>query len=135
MHLLFSPPSDVMNEVIVSSPKPCLFPAATDISYVVYGVRFISYLLSLSVVVFRIRELSFFIFSLIQNLVRSPSPVFSGSSQDISALLDLMLVTVRFLGLSDNRATKKEIMTLLFVSLYHFFERIYIKRGVRIILI
>ena len=82
MHLLFLPPSDVMNEVIVSSPKPCLFPAATVISYVVYGARlFISYLLSLFVVVFRIREFSFF--SLIQNLVRSPSPVFFGSSQDI----------------------------------------------------
>ncbi len=128
MHLLFLPPSDVMNEVIVSSPKPCLFPAATDISYVVYGVRlFISYLLSLSVVVFRIRELSFFIFSLIQNLVRSPSPVFSGSSQVILTLLDFMLVTVGFLGLSGNRATKGEIMTLLFylciISLRKFQDR------------
>ena len=107
MHLLLLPSSDVMKEVIVSSPKLCLFPAATDISYAVYGVRlFISYLLSLFVVVFWIREFSFF--SLIQNPVRSPSPVFSGSSQDISALLDMMLVTVMFLGLSGNRATKRK---------------------------
>ncbi len=84
-------------------------------------------------VVFRIREL--FFFSLIQNLVRSPSPVFSGSNQDITALLDLMLVTVRFVSLSGNRARKKEIIGLLFVSLYHFFEKIYIKRGVRKILV
>ena len=95
-----------MKEVIVSSAKPCLFPAATDISYVVYGVRlFISYLLSLFVVVFWIKEFSFF--SLIQNPVRLPSAVFSGSNQDISALLDMMLVTVRFVGLSGNRATKR----------------------------
>ena len=56
-------------------------------------------------VVFRIEKFSFFV--LIQNAVRSPSPVFSGSSQDISALLDLILVTVRFVGLSGNRARKK----------------------------
>jgi hypothetical protein len=37
--ILFLPSSDVLNEVIVSLPKPCLFPAATDISYVVNGVR------------------------------------------------------------------------------------------------
>jgi hypothetical protein len=35
------------------------------------------------------------------------SPVFSGSAQDISALLDVILVTVRFVGLSGNRAKKK----------------------------
>jgi hypothetical protein len=57
------------------------------------------------VVVFRIREFSFFI--LIQNFERTLSAVFSGSSQDISALLDLMLVTVRFVGLHGNRARKK----------------------------
>ena len=59
------------------------------------------------VVVFRIREFSLFI--LIQNLERTSCAVFSGSNQDISALLDLMLVTVRFVGLSGNRARKKEI--------------------------
>jgi hypothetical protein len=58
------------------------------------------------VIVFTIREFSFFI--LIENPVRSPSPVFSGSSQDISALLDVMLAAVRFVGLSGNRARKKE---------------------------
>jgi hypothetical protein len=35
----FLPSSDVVNETIVSSLKPCLFPAATDMSYVVNGVR------------------------------------------------------------------------------------------------
>ena len=130
MHLSFLPSSDVMKEVLISSPKPCLFPAATDISYVVYGARLsVSYLLSLFVVVFRIREFSFF--SFIQNLVRLPSPVFFGSNQDISALLDLMLVTVKFVGLSDNRARKRTII----LSLNHFFEKIYIKRGVRKILV
>jgi hypothetical protein len=54
---------------------------------------------------FRIEE-----FPLIQTPVRSPSPVFSGSAQDISALLDLMFVTLRFVGLSGNRARKKEII-------------------------
>ena len=128
MHLLFLPSSDVMNEVIITSPKPCLFPAATDISYVVYGVRlFISYLLSLSVVVFRIREFSFF--SLIQNLVRSPSPVFSGSSQVILTLLDLMLVTVGFLGLSGNRATKGGNHDTIILSLYYFFRRKFQERS------
>jgi hypothetical protein len=34
--------------------------------------------------------------------------VFCGFSQDISALLDLMLVTMRFVGLSGNRARKKK---------------------------
>ena len=63
-------------------------------------------------VILRIMEFSFFI--LIQNPVRSPSPVFSESSQDISALLDLMFVTVRFVGLSGNRARKKEIKELLY---------------------
>ena len=63
------------------------------------------YLFTLSVVVFRIREFSFFI--LIQNLERTLSPVFSGSTQDISALLDLTLVTVRFVGLSGNRAVQE----------------------------
>ena len=100
-----------MNEVMVTSPKPCLFPAATDISYVVYGVRFVSFRsLTLSVVIFRIGEFSFF--SLMKNPERTAarplsSPVFSGSAQDISALLDMMLVVVRFVGLSGNRARKK----------------------------
>ena len=95
-----------MNEVIVSSPKPCLFRAATDISYLVYGVRlFNSYSLTLSVVIFWMREFSFF--SLIQNPVRFPSPVLLGSSQDISAVLDVMLVTVQCVGLSGRRARNK----------------------------
>ena len=103
---IYSPSSDVNNEVMVTSPKPCLFPAATDISYIVYGVRFSNlYLFTLSVVIFRIKEL--FFFSLIQNPVRFPSPVLSGCSQDISALLDLMFVNVRLVGLSGNRARKK----------------------------
>jgi hypothetical protein len=53
-------------------------------------------------------EFSFF--SSIRNPVRTPSPVFSGSSQDISALLDLMFVTVRVVGLSGRRARKKLIV-------------------------
>ena len=98
-----------MNEVIVSSPKPCLFRAATDILYVVYGLRLFNlYSLTLSLVIFWVREFSFF--SLIQNSVRSPSPVLLGSSQDILAVLDLMLVTVRSVGLSGNRARKKGII-------------------------
>ena len=92
-----SPSSNVENEVFVSSQKPCLFPTATDISYSVYGVRlFTVYLSTLSVVVLWKMELSFL--SLIQELVRTPSPVFTGSTQDISALLDLMLETVSFVG-------------------------------------
>ena len=103
------PSSDVLNEVIVSSPKPCLFRTATDISYVVYGVRLSkSYSLSLSLVIFWTRE--FFFFSWIKNPVRFPSPVSLGSAQDILAVLDLMLVTVRVVGLSGNRARKKGII-------------------------
>jgi hypothetical protein len=60
------------------------------------------------VVVFTVKEFSFF--SLIQNPVRSPCPVFFGSSQDISAILDLTLVTVRFVGLSGRRARKKGVI-------------------------
>ena len=108
-----------MNEVMVTSPKPCLFPAATDISYVVYGVRFVSFRsLTLSVVIFRIGEFSFF--SLMKNPERTAkrpllSPVLSGSGQDISALLDVMLVTVRFVGLSGNRARKEgDIISISF---------------------
>ena len=64
--------------------------------------------MALSLVVFRMRELVFF--SIIKNSERPPvsSPVFSGSSQDISALLDVIFVTVRFVGLSGNRARKEE---------------------------
>jgi hypothetical protein len=110
-----SPSSDVKNEVMVTSPKPCLFPPATDISYVVYGVRFSNlYLFTLSVIVFRVRELSFF--SLIQNPVRFPSPVLSGCCQDISALLDLMFVNVRFVGLSGNRARKKGGQSVRYIT-------------------
>ena len=115
LFIKFLPSSDVKNEVIVFSPKPCLFPAAMDISYVVCGVRSSnSCLLTLSVVIFRMNEFSFF--SSIRNSVRSPSPVLSGFSQDISALLDLMSVTVRFVGLSGNRARKKEIKVC---KMYH----------------
>ena len=108
-----------MNEVMVTSPKPCLFPAATDISYVVYGVRFVSFRsLTLSVVIFQIRVFPFF--SLMKNPERTAkrplsSPVFSGSNQDISALLDVMLVAVWFVGLSGNRARKKgDIISISF---------------------
>jgi hypothetical protein len=109
MLISFLPSSDVLNDVIVSSPKSGLFPAATDILYVVNEVRlFKSYSLTLSVVVFRIREL--FLFSLIKNPERRPvsSPLFLGSSQDILTLLDVIFVTVRFVGLSGNRARKEE---------------------------
>jgi hypothetical protein len=66
------------------------------------------YSLTISVVVFRMRDFSFF--SLIHTPVRFPSPVFLESSQDISALLDLMSVTVKFEGSSGNRARTKGIM-------------------------
>ena len=52
----------------------------------------------------------FFSFSLIRNPVRSLSPVLFGSAQDILAVLDLMFVTVRVVGLSGNRARKKGII-------------------------
>ena len=93
--------------MFVSLPKPCLFPTATDISYVVCGLSFsnLNFLPALSVVIFWIKEFSFL--NVIVNLVRGPSPVFTGSVQDISALLDLMLVTVRFVGASGSRAKRK----------------------------
>ena len=107
MLIPFLPSSDVKNKVFVSLPKPCLFLAATDISYVVYGVRLFNvYLLTLFVMMFRVREPSFF--SLILNLVRVPFPVLTGSIQDISALLDVMLVMVRFVGSSGTRARENE---------------------------
>ena len=103
---MHSPSSVVKNDVIVSSPKPMKFPAATDISYIVYGVRlFISYSFTFPVVMFRISEFSFF--NLIQIRERSCLPGFLGSSHDISALLDVMSVTVRFIGLSGNAARGK----------------------------
>ena len=52
---------------------------------------------------FRIREFSFF--SLIQKRERGSLPGFVGSAQDISALLDVIIVTMRFEGLSGNVAT------------------------------
>jgi hypothetical protein len=66
--------------------------------------------LALSLVVFWMRELSFF--SLIKNPERRPvsSPLFLGSSQDILTLLDVIFVTARFVGLSGNRARKKGIL-------------------------
>ena len=89
--------------MIVSSPKPYLFPAATDILYVVYGVRLsIVYVFCIPVVLFQMRELSFV--SLIKNLSRRPSPVFCGACQVILTLLDLKLVSWRFRGLSGNKA-------------------------------
>ena len=73
----------------------------------VFGVRLsISYLLTLSMVVFRITVL--FFVSLIRNPVRPLFPPFAGSSQDIPALSDVMLLTVSFDGLSGNKARKKE---------------------------
>jgi hypothetical protein len=77
----------------------------------VYGVRLSkSYSLSLALVIFWIRDREFFSFSLIRNPVRSLSPVLFGSAQDILAVLDLMFVTVRVVGLSGNRARKKGII-------------------------
>ena len=99
------PSSSVVNDLKVSSPKPCLFPVATDILYIVYGVRLFNlYVESFPVVLLLIRE--FFFVSLIQNLSRLPSPVFCGAFQVISTLVDWMLVTVRFVGLSGNKALK-----------------------------
>ena len=64
---------------------------------VVYGLRLFNvYLLTVSFVIFWMRELCFS--SLIQNLVILPFPVLTGSILDISALLDLMLLIVRFAG-------------------------------------
>ena len=83
------------------------FPATTDISYVVYEVRlFISYSFTFSVVLLSIREFSFF------NLIQKREmflylPRSLGSSQDTSALLDVMLVTVRFVGLSGTKPIEK----------------------------
>ena len=92
--------------MFVSSPKPCLFPTATYISYVVCGVSFSNsyFLLVSSVVIFWVDKFSFL--SVILNLVRPPSPVMTGSVQDISALLDLMFLTVRFVGASGSRARR-----------------------------
>ncbi len=50
----------------------------------------------------RITELSFF--SLIQTRERRYRPLFLGSIQDISAVLDVMLVTVSFAGLPGTKA-------------------------------
>ena len=86
---------------------PYLFPTATDISYVVCGLSFsnLNFLSVLSVVILWLKEFSFW--NVIVNLVRGPSPVFTGCIQDISALLDLVLVTVRFVGASGSRAKIK----------------------------
>ena len=66
---------------------------------------FILYSFTFPVVMARIREL--FFFSLIQKRDRLNIPGYFGSSQDISALLDVMFATVRFVGLSGNTARKK----------------------------
>ena len=101
----FSPSSSVVNDLIVSSPKPCLFPAATDILYVTYGARLFNvYVFFISVVLFQMRELSFV--SLIKNISTLPSPVLFGPVQVILTLLDLTLVNVRLVGLSGNKALK-----------------------------
>ena len=49
-----------------------------------------------------------FFVSLIRNPVRSMFPPFAGSTQDIPALSDVMLMTVSFEGLSGNKTRKKE---------------------------
>ena len=54
---------------------------------------------------FRIREFSFF--NLIRKREKPNLPEFLGSAQDISALLDVMLVTMRIAGLSGNTALGK----------------------------
>jgi hypothetical protein len=53
----------------------------------------------------RIREFSFF--NLIRKREKPNLPGSLGSSQDISALVDVMLVTMRFVGLSGNAALGK----------------------------
>jgi hypothetical protein len=80
------------------------------ILYVVYEVRLlILYLFTFRVVILRIKELASF--SLIQQRERPYAPRFLGSSQDISALVDVMLVTVRFVGFSGNAASGKSTKT------------------------
>ena len=59
----------------------------------------------------RISEFSFF--SLIQKRERPNIPRFLGSSQDTSALLDVMLVTVRFVGLSGTKPMEKSTNIIL----------------------
>ena len=54
---------------------------------------------------FRIREFSFF--NLIRKREKPNLPGSLGSAQDISALLDVMLVTMRIAGLSGNAALGK----------------------------
>ena len=54
----------------------------------------------------KIGELSFFNF--IKNLENPYSPRVLGFAQDISTLLEVMLVTVRFVGLSGNTTEKKK---------------------------
>ena len=103
----FSPSSSVVNDSIISSPKPCLFPAATDILYVVYGVRLFNVsVFFISVVLFQMRDFSSV--SLIKNPLRLPFPVFCGASQVITAFLDVISVTERLVGLSGNRALEKQ---------------------------
>ena len=53
----------------------------------------------------KIRELSFFNF--IKNLENPYNPRFLGFAQDISTLLEVMLLTVRFIGLSGNTTEKR----------------------------
>ena len=110
-HILHLPASDVENEEIVPASKPYLFPDATDISYVVYGVRlFILYSFTFGVVIPMTRLLPFF--SSIRKFEKLFSPRYLGSCQDIVALRDVMAVIVRFVGLSGNGTSKKlEIKT------------------------
>ena len=91
---------------MAQSPKPSrILPAATDISYLVYGVRLFNiYLLTLAVVMFKMRLLSFF--SSIKKFEKLGLPRYLGSNQDSVALLDVMSVTVRFVGLSGNATSK-----------------------------
>jgi hypothetical protein len=70
-----------MNEAMVSSPKPSLFPAATDISYVVYGVRL------LDIICGNIRVFPFF--SLMKNPERTATRPLSCHSEDRKCSRDL----------------------------------------------
>ena len=69
---------------------------------------------SLSYIIFRIREFSFF--SLMEKCESQYTPGFLGSAQDILTLLDVMLVTARYLGLSGKTAIYREKVQIMTVK-------------------
>ena len=77
-----------------------------DISYVVNGVRLSSlYSFTFRILLLRIKDFPFL--NLILKRERPYLPRFCGSSQDISALLDVMLAKVRLVGRSCVKPTGK----------------------------